>query len=215
MRVTALRPDKRAPGCLIVEVDGARFASLPEEAAQALKLERGLDLDDAVVERISYLADVEASYRVSIRMLASRPRAVNEVLRRLRERGHNPSAAAEAVGRMEAKGLLDDQEFARHFARVRSARGHGRTRLLTDLLARGVERRLAERAIDETLDAEGVDESAQARTLAQKRLGQIDGRLPSETKRRRVLSYLNRRGYSGREVIDLVDELLGDASRGC
>jgi regulatory protein len=199
----------------VLEVDGARFASLPEEAVQELKLERGKDLDDALVERVSYLADVEASYRVSIRMLASRPRAVNEVLRRLRERGHNPSAAAEAVGRLEAKGLLDDQEFARHFARVRSARGHGRSRLLTDLLARGVERRLAERAIDETLDAEGVDEDAQARSLAEKRLGQIDGKLPPETKRRRVLSYLSRRGYRGREVIDLVDDLLGDASRGC
>ena len=213
MRVTALRSDRRVPGCLVVEVDGTRFASLPGEVVHALKLERGAELDQERMDRLSYLADVEASYRVAIRMLASRPRAVNEVLRRLRDRGHNPSAAAEAVGRLETKGLLDDEKFARHFARVRSARGHGAPRLLTDLLARGVERRMAERAIDETLDAEGVDATAQARALAEKRLGQLGG-LPPDTLRRRVLSYLGRRGFRGYEVTGLVDDLIAEGVRG-
>ena len=214
MRVTALRSDRRVPGCLVVEVDGTRFASLPGEVVHGLKLERGTELDQEQMDRLSYLADVEASYRVAIRMLASRPRAVNEVLRRLRDRGHNPSAAAEAVGRLETKGLLDDEEFARHFARVRSARGHGAPRLLTDLLARGVERRLAERAIDVVLDAEGVDASVQARSLAKKRLGQL-GSLPPDTLRRRVLSYLGRRGFRGYEVTNLVDDLIaGEGSDG-
>jgi regulatory protein len=207
MRVTALRPDKRAPGCLVIELDGARFASLPEEQVQALELVPDGEVDNERLQRLTYLADVERSYRVAVRMLAARPRAVYEVLRRLRERGHNPSAAAEAVGRLETKGVLDDEEFARHFARVRSARGHGPSRLLTDLLARGVERRLAERAIDEVLDAEGVDPNAQARALAEKRAGQL-GKLPVEVKRRRLLAYLDRRGFRGGDVLEIVTELV-------
>jgi regulatory protein len=207
MRVTALRPDKRAPGCLVIELDGARFASLPEEQVQALELVPDGEVDNERLQRLTYLADVESSYRVAVRMLAARPRAVYEVLRRLRERGHNPSAAAEAVGRLETKGVLDDEEFARHFARVRSARGHGPSRLLTDLLVRGVERRLAERAIDEVLDAEGVDPNAQARALAEKRAGQL-GKLPVEVKRRRLLAYLDRRGFRGGDVLEIVTELV-------
>jgi regulatory protein len=207
MRVTALRPDKRAPGCLVIELDGARFASLPEEQVQALELVPDGEVDNERLQRLTYLADVERSYRVAVRMLAARPRAVYEVLRRLRERGHNPSAAAEAVGRLETKGVLDDEEFARHFARVRSARGHGPSRLLTDLLVRGVERRLAERAIDEVLDAEGVDPNAQARALAEKRAGQL-GKLPVEVKRRRLLAYLDRRGFRGGDVLEIVTELV-------
>jgi regulatory protein len=211
MRVTAIRPDKRAPGCLVIEVDGARFASLPDDVVRSLGLEREQELEGERLERVTYLADVEASYRVAIRLLATRPRAVNEMLRRLRDRGHNPSAAAEAVGRLEAKGLLDDAEFAHHFVRVRSARGHGPSRLLTDLLARGVERRLAERAIDAVLDAEGVDPTAQARALAEKRLGQL-GELPAETLKRRLLGYLERRGFRGREVTEMVEEVMADSS---
>jgi regulatory protein len=115
---------------------------------------------------------------------------------------------AEVVGRLEDQGLLDDAAFAEHFARVRMARGHGRGRLLTDLLARGVDRRTAERAVDAVLDAEGVDELEVARTLAMKRIGQLTG-YPRDVVFRRVVGYLARRGYRGREVGDMVAEVLG------
>ncbi len=211
MQVTGLRPDKRAPSCLIVEVDGARFASVPAEAARELGLETDQELRKETLDRLSYLADVESSHRVALRMLANRPRSVYEVLRKLRERGHNPSAAAEAVGRLETAGLLDDRAFSEHYARVRAAKGHGRSRLLADLLDKGVDRQLAERAIDRVLDAEGVEPLEQARALAEKRVRQL-GALPAETLRRRVLAYLGRRGYQGREVTDMVEETVGDRS---
>jgi regulatory protein len=115
------------------------------------------------------------------------------------------------VGRLEDQGLLDDAAFAEHFARVRMARGHGRGRLLTDLLARGVDRRVAERAIDGVLAAEGVDELEAARELARKRIGQLGGH-PREVVFRRVVAYLARRGFRGREVRELVGGLV-QASR--
>ena len=45
------------------------------------------------------------------------------------------------------------------------------------------------------------------RTLAAKRAAQL-GDLPRHVRRRRVLAYLARRGYSGREVTDMVGKLL-------
>lgn len=193
----------------MIEVDGARFASVPAAEVKALGVERGRVLDPATADRLCYAADVAAAYRVGLRLLAARPRAVQEMLRRLRDRGHNPSAAAEAVGRLEDAGLLNDAEFARHFVRVRSSRGHGPGRLLSDLLARGVERRVAERAIDAVLDAEGIDPTQQARTLAHKRARQLGG-LPTETKRRRLLAYLARRGFRRGEVLEIVRDVVSE-----
>ena len=143
-----------------------------------------------------------------MRLLANRPRAVKDMLRQLRNRGHNPSAAVAAVGRLEANGLLNDLEFARHFTRVRSGRGHGPLRLISDLLARGVDKRLAERAVRETIEAEEIDPQAQARAVAEKRSGQL-GDLPPETKRRRLLAYLGRRGFRGYEIDEMVREVVG------
>lgn len=212
MRVTRIRPDPRAPDCVVIDVDGARFACVPADEARRLGVEPGIELDDERRDRLAYLADVEGARRVALRMLGTRPRSVQEMLRKLRQRGINPSAVAEVVGRLETQGLLDDREFAEHFARVRSAKGHGRSRLLTDLLARGVDRRLAEGAIDRVLDAEGVDEVAAARALAEKRIRQL-GDLPREVLLRRVAAFLARRGYRGRDVLDVIDEVLSERDK--
>ncbi|UCG85638.1 MAG: RecX family transcriptional regulator [Gemmatimonadota bacterium] len=211
-RVTALSPDKRIPGNVVIEINDARFASLPADIVSDFDLVTGGALSDELYERLSRAANVEAAYLVAVRMLAARPRAVNDLLRRLRDRGHNPSAAAEAVGRLESKGLLDDAEYARHFARVRLSRGAGPPRILTDLLSHGVERRLAERAIDEIVDREGFDPGEQARVLAERRLAQLDG-LPPEKLQRRLLAYLSRRGYRGWEVRELVAALVRGVGR--
>jgi len=205
--ITDVLPDSRAPGYLIIEVDGARFASLPAEAVASLGIRTGDRLDKERFATLTDVADVEAAHQVALRLLANRPRAVKDMLRQLRNRGHNPSAAAAAVGRLEANGLLNDLEFACHFTRVRSGKGHGPLRLISDLLARGVDKRLAERAVHETIEAEEIDPQAQARALAEKRSGQL-GDLPPETKRRRLLAYLGRRGFRGYEIDEMVRSLL-------
>ena len=213
-RITGLTPDKRITGNLIVEINGTRFATLPAEIVSALEVAVDLELGVELFEKLSRVADVEAAYLVAMRMLAAQPRSVNELLRRLRDRGHNPVAAAEAVGRLENKGLLDDAQFSRHFARVRLSRGHGQPRILTDLLSRGVERRMAERAIDEVADQEGVDSLEAARTVAEKRLQQLGDDLPPGKLKRRLLTYLARRGHRGWEVREMVQQILRDAAGG-
>lgn len=205
--ITDVTPNPRAPGYFVIEVDGARFASLPAETVASLNLGKGEELDGERFANLTHVADVEAAHQVALRLLAHRPRSVSELLRQLRHKGHNPSVATQAVGRLEANGLLNDLEFARHFARVRSARGHGPPRLITDLLVRGVDKRVAERAVHETMEAEEVDPLEQARGLAEKRAGQL-GELPRETKRRRLLAYLGRRGFRGYEVDEMVKEVL-------
>lgn len=209
-RVTALDPDRRISGNITIEIDGARFTSLPAGQVDALGLEEHGDLSEAQFERLEHLAEVEAAYLVAVRVLAAMPRAVQELRRRLRQRGHKASVAVEAVARLEAAGLLDDKAFACHFARSRLGRGHGPPRILTDLLSRGVERRLAERAIDEVVESEGVDTVERARLLAEKRAAQL-GDLPKETIKRRLLAYMGRRGFRGYEVSEIVDELLSES----
>lgn len=206
-RITALESDRRVPGNILVELDGARFSSLPAETVSSLGLTVDLDLDEGQFERLEHTADFEAAYLVALRILAAMPRAVEEMKRRLRQRGHEVSVAAEVVGRLETAGLLDDEAFARHFTRVRLARGHGPPRILTDLLSRGVERRLAEQAINEVFEAEGVDPTDKARALAEKRAAQL-GDVPANTKKRRMLAYLARRGYRGHEVTEIVEEVV-------
>ncbi len=208
--VTGLTPDPRVPGSVVVELDGSRFGSVPRDAICADEVREGSVLDSPVFQRLADAADMAAAYRVALRILAARPRSVFEMRRGLRDRGHGQAAIDQAVERLLDCSLLDDQEYARTFVRVRAAKGHGPSRLLADLRSRGVEGRLAEQTVGLVLEDEGVDLDAQMKRLAEKRLSQLHG-LPSNTRRRRVLAFLGRRGYTGWTVREAVEQLLAEA----
>ncbi|GBD32924.1 Regulatory protein RecX [bacterium HR33] len=207
MIVTALRPDARSSGHVVVEVDRQRYAVLPVEVVGSLGLRQGLILSDELKGKLDQAVAVEGAYRVALRLLAARPRASGELINKLYQRGHSAEAINAALEKLKEAGLLDDLQFARHFVRVRAPRGHGRARLVTDLLQRGVERTLAERAVDEVIEAEGLDNLEQARRLMEKRLSQLED-LPLNVQRRRILAYLRRRGLSGYQIRQLLEEML-------
>ena len=206
--LTALAPDPRQPGYRLVEVDRGRFASLPAAALESLSLQLGAELEPAVLDRLRELADVEAAERAALRALARRAHAHLDLQRRLVRKQHPPAAVDAALERLTTRGLLDDGRFAEQYAALRATRGKGPARLLRDLLAQGVERRTAERAVGRALEEEGIDPEVEARAVAAKRARQLVG-LPVPVRKRRLLAFLVRRGYGGAEVRDLVDELCG------
>ena len=206
--LTGLAPDPRQPGYRLVEVDRGRFASLPADAIEGLSLQLGAALMPAVLERLRELADVEAAQRAALRALARRAHAWRDLARRLTKKQHPPVAVTAALERLAARGLLDDRRFAEGYAAVRATRGKGPARILADLLAQGVDRGVAEDAVGRALAEEGIDPQVEARAAATKRARQLGG-LPPPVRRRRLLAFLVRRGYSGPHVRELVRELCG------
>ena len=205
-RITALEHDPRRPGTLRLEIDGARFGAVPREVAGAEGLAVGREVDAELLERLGAAADIEAAYRTAIRCLELRSYARSDLGRRLQRKGHPRHAVEVALERAAALGLLDDEVYARNYVQTRSARGRGPLRLTRDLLALGVQRSLIDRALDAEWP-EGSDRSSVPLALATKRAAQL-GTLPRQTRRRRVLAYLARRGFSGREVTEIVERVV-------
>jgi regulatory protein len=204
--ITAVEPDPRRPGAVRLEIDGARFGVIPREVVGAEGLMVGRVVDAGLQERLGAAADIEAAYRTALRCLELRAYARSDLGRRLIRKGHPREAVEAALGRVMDLGLLDDAAYARGYVRTRAARGRGPSRLTRDLLAMGVQRSL----IDSALAAEwpeGSDTSSVPLILATKRAAQL-GPLPRQTKRRRVLAYLARRGFSGRDVTDMVEKVV-------
>ncbi len=205
--VTALRADGRAPGYVVVEIEGRRYGSLPVERARSLGLAVGATLDEARLDGLARVAAEESALRAAVGALARRPRARADLNRWLLRRGHPRTAVQPALDRLATRGALDDASFARHFAAVRFRRGHGPSRLLRDLLALGVDRSIADEAIRGAQADESVDTMEEARRLAERRAGQL-AKVPRPARRRRLLAYLARRGHDGAEVRRMVEELL-------
>jgi regulatory protein len=206
-RITGLEPDPRRPGTVRVLGDGRLYWTVADADAEALGLAAGLPVDEALVDGLTRAADREAAYRTVLRALERRAYARNDLARRLVRRGHPREAVEAALDRAAAAGLLDDAAFTVHYVQTRAARGRGPARIVRDLLALGVERALIDRAVADEWPAD-ADRSAAPRALARHRARQL-GDLPRPAKRRRLLAFLARRGYTGSEAIDAVREVLG------
>jgi regulatory protein len=164
-------------------------------------------MDERLTARLRDVAAGEAARRVAMRLLATRPRTQHELSRKLRDRGHDARAIRQALDRMVAIGALDDAVFCERFTRGRLARGHGAGRVLTDLLARGVDRRTAERAIRQVSQEEAIRPAEQLERLIRRRVS-VGAGLPADVRRRRLLSFLARRGFRGRQVQKAVQAAL-------
>ena len=205
MILTGLAPDPRRPDYRLVEVDRGRFASLRAADLAGLGLILGAERSPFILERLQELADLEAAHRAALRAIAGRSHARLDLRRRLLQKQHPPDAVDGALDRLSVAGLLDDARFAADYAAAKARRGRGAARLIGDLLAQGVDRRIAETAVPSALAAEGIDLSQTVRALAEKRARQLTG-LPSAVRKRRLTAFLVRRGFGGAEVRELVEE---------
>jgi regulatory protein len=205
-RITALDPDPRRPGAVRVMVDGKLFCTVHEAGVAGGDLAVGCEWNEQRAASAGRAADEEAAWRALLRALERRSLATAQLRRRLVQKGHPPGAVDYAIARAVELGLLDDAAFARQFVETRSARGRGPARLRRDLTVLGIPRA----HIDAAVNAHWTEPEAVlslAADLARRRARQLRG-LPREARRRRLLAYLGRRGFTGRLVSELVTRLL-------
>ena len=206
MILTGLAPDPRRPDYRLVEVDRGRFASLRATDLADLELQLGAEISAPVYERLQELADLEAAQGAALRSLNRRAHARLDLRRRLLQKQHPAPAVDAALERLRAAGLIDDMRFAFDYAAAKARRGRGAARLMRDLQAQGVERRVAEEAVRRALAAEGLDQAETVRALVKKRAKQLAG-LPPMVRKRRLVAFLVRRGFAGADVREAVEAL--------
>ena len=219
--VTGIVPSPRKEGRFELLVDGKEFGVVSLELVERLGLRIGLTVDESpgapLVEGVAVLA----AYDRALNMLAAQSRSARDLRRRLVQKGLDPAHVDLAIERLRATGFLDDDAFARQFARSRVlGAGHSRRRVQQELYKRGVERDAIDEAVDEVFEDEAVDETELVEQAARKKLRTL-GRLDAATRRRRLYGFLARRGYESDAIravmarvlasgeVDALDDLEG------
>ncbi len=204
--VTALERDEKS-GAVRVYVDGVSFGAIAEGDVASLGLEVARAADDAFLAALERRTEAYSARVVALRILSYRALPSGEIRRRLVRKGHAPAAADEAVGALLASGLVNDAEFARHYAKTRARRfRYGPARLARDLQRLGIPREDADAAVASAFAEDGVDTAALLREAAAKKLRSLEGVEPPALRRRRLKIYLLRRGFAVRDVIEVVKE---------
>jgi regulatory protein len=203
--ITALQPDARRPGAVRISARDVTWTIAAADVATC-GARVGLPVDDLLREALERAADAEAAFRTALRAIEQRGHARSDLGRKLVKKGHARPAVEVALERCAGLGLLDDAAFARHFVETRSARGRGPARLRRDLYAMGVAGAHVDAALAH-LQAEGDQTGDQALALAARRAGQLGG-VPREARRRRLIAFLARRGYTGEAARSAVQQVL-------
>ena len=142
---------------------------------------------------------------IMLRMLTGAPRSRAQLAEALATRDVPDDVAVRVLDRFTEVGLIDDAEYADMLVRSRHAeRGLSRRALAVELRRRGVDDATAAEALAQVGDEDEVDA---ARRLVERRLAATRG-LDRQTRTRRTLAALGRRGYPPGLVAGLVREAL-------
>ena len=129
---------------------------------------------------------------ICLRLLTVQPRTRAELAAALAKRNVSAEAADAVLDRFSEVGLIDDAAFARAWVESRQrGRGLGRSALAGELRKKGVDREIAQEALD-LVDADDDLEAAQR--LVAKKLPSTRG-LPPDKRARRLVGMLARRGH--------------------
>ncbi len=120
-------------------------------------------------------------------ILARRPHATRELKDKLGRK--DPEVTQRVIDRLTELGLLDDEDFARRWVQERSSR-RGSRALLQELTTKGVDREVAQRAID----GAALDEESNAMDLASRFVSRVASK-PQAKQAVAIQTMLVRRGY--------------------
>jgi regulatory protein len=148
---------------------------------------------------------------IALRLLTSSPRSRAQLAEAMARKGVPDEVAARVLDRFTEVGLIDDAEYARMVVRTRHAeRGLSRRAIAVELRRRGIDDEVAGDALEQV---DSDDEESAARRLVRRKLASTSG-LDAQTRSRRTLAALGRRGYPPGLVARLLREELAaqDAS---
>ena len=141
------------------------------------------------------------AYNKGLDLLSRRPHGTKELVKKLCEKGHEKESAEKACDRLLELGLLNDEEFARMLANeLYERKGYGIKRIKQELVFRGIEREIAENAI------ESLDIDTQTRiilVIKKKYLNKIN----DEKGRKRAVDGLMRLGYSYSDIKNALNSI--------
>jgi regulatory protein len=198
----------RRPGRFVLTLADGRAFTVPIAALSDTGATRaGVALDAAAVAHLARESAVTDVVDRAVNALARGRKTRRELELRLRRHQPDRALVADALDRLAASGVLSDEEVALAEAAARLRRGEAPSHVRQVLRRKGVEGRMAQDAVSIAISHDGFDEAQACRELAEKR-GRALANQPPAIARRRLVGFLQRRGFSGHVISQVLRDVL-------
>ena len=177
-----------------IYVDEEYRATVDSDYWYSEKYRNYKEINDEELTELLDAVSFRRAYNKGLDLLSRRPHGTKELIKKLCEKGHEKESAEKACDRLLELGLLNDEEFARILANeLYERKGYGVKRIKQELAFRGIDREIAENAI-ESLD---IDTQTRIILVIEKK---YKGKIYDEKGRKRAIDGLLRLGYSYSDI---------------
>ncbi len=195
--ITAIELQKNRKDRVNVYINGGYSFSLPLWEAGSLK--KGDSISQSRIDELKYLNEKDKAFQRAVSYLAIRPRSRQEIDQYLNNKGFSPEAVENAIQRLESYEYINDTEFARLWVENRLRhRPRGIFGLTYELKQKGISEDIIEDALT------NYDEHAAAWAAIAPKLENWQDLQEMEC-RRKIYSFLKRRGFSIPTVRDICE----------
>ena len=190
MLITAIEPRRKGLSALFI--DGEFAMNLDTQALLENRFDVGRDISDEELKEMIELSNERRAKEKALWLISYRSHSKKELTDKIRRTCDNDSAE-KAVERMEELGLVNDEEFARQYARkLLIQKKMTKRTALFELSRKGIDKETAEAVLDEI----DVDYRENIREIIEKKYKNIQ----DEKIKRRAVAALQRLGYGWDDI---------------
>lgn len=206
--LTRITEQKRRPNRRNLFLDGRFAFGVNLNVVAKFHLKPGMELSQSQVMAIQQGEVRQECMDKALRYLQRRLYSRHELQVRLMRHEFGPAVIEDVLDELRRLEYVDDERFARTKAlSAAQHRHHGRRRAMIELIKAGVDRPVADRALETVYDVH--DSLATARELARRKSPSLR-KLDPLVARRRLAGMLLRRGFDYDTIRPVIDEVLGD-----
>jgi regulatory protein len=194
-----------------VHLDGVPTLELSDWTIGKCGLHTGDDLDEQTVDKIKSTEAETRAKNIAVNYLSYRQRNSKEIIDHLMKKGFLRECAEDVTHQLQSANMVNDLEFARAFVRDRLKRKPtGQALLRMQLIAKGIPSSMTDMVLAELISPQNQQASAFEAAKRKMRLMHYSKKdLGEEKRKKRLLDFLLRRGFSYEIALHTVRTTLG------
>lgn len=191
MKITGIEPKRR--GLSAVYIDGEYAMHLDTVTLLEKGINPGAQLNDEQLKVLIESCEARRAREKALNLISYRDHSKKELQTKIK-RTCSPQAAEQAANRLEELGLINDEQFARRYARqLADIKKMAPRAIMQKLYEKGIERDLAEVILEET----EIDTRQNAADVLSRKYPKAAS---DEKVKRRAVACLQRMGYSWSDI---------------
>lgn len=187
MTITSIKQQVKRPDRYSIYIDGKYSFSLSEGELLQTKLRIGQEFSDQELQKLKQTAVIDKGYDRALNLISHRWRSEWELRDYLKRKDYDPDAAQTIIQRLQERGYVNDEIFARRWVENR--------RLLKPISRRRLVQELKQKRVDEDVIQQVL---AEDQTDEKTVLKDLIARKRKQTKYQddlKLMQYLARQGF--------------------